>query len=331
MGSERAETKTFHVPREAEGARLDRWLSAQLPELSRRRLQGLIREGHVRVDGKTVRKPGASLRAGSVVELALPPPERVELEPEPMSLEILYEDDDVVVVHKPAGLVVHPAAGHEHGTLVQGLLAGRRLAPAGGAKRPGVVHRLDKATSGALVLAKTDRAYYALVEQFKARRVKKIYLALVHGLVPEPQGEVEGAIGRDPRHRERMAIKPRSGKPALTRFRVRARLPEEGTTLLEIYPHTGRTHQIRVHLSAIGHPVVGDPVYGPRPPRAKRLMLHAWVLGFLHPRTGEWVEVTAPPPPEFRPYLERVEPAPLEPEPVRGHEGGPERATPARS
>ena len=305
MATEKAETKTFSVPPEAEGERLDRWLSAQLPGLSRSRVQRLIREGHVRIDGKSVTKPHTSLRAGSCVELEIPADEGSELVPEPMDLEILYEDDDLVVVNKPSGVVVYPAAGHTRGTLVQGLLCGRKLSSVGAPRRPGVVHRLDKETSGAIVLAKRDFAHYELIRQFKARRVKKIYLTLVHGLVVEDIGQVEAAIGRDPRHRELMTVRTHSGKAALTEFRVLARFPDEERTLLWVRPHTGRTHQIRVHLSAIGHPIVGDPVYGPKsqPKEAKRLMLHAWVLGFTHPRTGEWIEVTAPPPPEFQPYL----------------------------
>lgn len=306
MATEKAVTKTVFVPPETAGERLDRWLSAQLPELSRSRAQKLIREGHVQIDGQTVTKPHMPLRAGSHIELEIPSPdEGSELVPEPMDLEILYEDEDLVVVNKPSGVVVYPAAGHTRGTLVQGLLYGRKLSSVGAPRRPGVVHRLDKETSGAIVLAKTDFTHYELIHQFKARRVKKIYLALVHGLVAEDIGQIEAAIGRDPRHREWMAVRTHSGKAALTEFRVLARFPDEERTLLWVRPYTGRTHQIRVHLSAIGHPIVGDPVYGPRPrpKRAKRLMLHAWVLGFTHPRTGEWIEVTAPPPPEFQPYL----------------------------
>jgi 23S rRNA pseudouridine1911/1915/1917 synthase len=305
MATEKAATKTFFVPPKANGERLDRWLSAQLPELSRSRVQKLIREGHVRIDGQTVTKPHMPLRAGSHIELEIPPDAGPDLVPEPMDLEILYEDDDLVVVNKPSGVVVYPAAGHTRGTLVQGLLHSRKLSSVGAPRRPGVVHRLDKETSGAIVFAKTDLAHYELIQQFKARQVKKIYLALVHGLVTEDVGRIEAAIGRDPRHREWMTVRTHSGKAALTEFHVLACFPDEERTLLWVRPHTGRTHQIRVHLSAIGHPIVGDPVYGPksRPKGAKRLMLHAWGLRFIHPRTGEWIEVTAPPPPEFQPYL----------------------------
>ena len=304
--------RTWVVPEEAGGERLDRWLSRQLPELSRARVQKLIRGGRVRLDGEIVKKPSTPLAPGTRLEVELPPLEGPAIEPEPIPLEILYEDEDLVAVNKPSGMVVYPAAGHAHGTLVQGLLhGGRTLATAAGAERPGVVHRLDKDTSGVIVFAKTDRAYYDLVKQFKERTVRKVYLALVHGLLEEDEGVIEAPLGRDPHHPLLVGVRAegRGGRPALTRFRVLRRVPDEpsgpeakGVTLLEVYPHTGRTHQIRVHLKAIGHPIVGDPVYGPKrssPGLPERLMLHARRLELTHPRTGERLRITAPLPPEF--------------------------------
>jgi 23S rRNA pseudouridine1911/1915/1917 synthase len=301
-------SKVLIVHLEDEGRRLDRWLSERIPELSRVRVQKLIREGLVRVNDETVTKPNTPITAGTRIEIEVPASEIPQLEPEEMPLEILYEDDDIVAVNKPSGMVVYPATGHAHGTLVQGLLyGGRQLASVGGPERPGVVHRLDKETSGVIVLAKSDPAYYDLVKQFKERAMEKLYLALAHGLLREETGEIEAPLGRDPRQRKRISVRAYGGRPAHTTFRVLRRFEDEGVTLLEARPHTGRTHQIRVHLAAIGHPIVGDPLYGPRDRlrrRASRLMLHAWKLAFTHPRTGEWVELTAPPPPEFRPYWE---------------------------
>lgn len=315
MVDDGAKKRSWVVPEDASGERLDRWLSGQLPELSRARIQKLIRGGGVRIDGRTLTKPSTPLRPGMRVEVDLPPAGAPALEPEEIPLEILYEDEDLVAVNKPSGRVVYPAAGHAHGTLVQALLhGGRRLAPAAGAERPGVVHRLDKDTSGVIVFAKTDRAYYDLVRQFKERSVEKVYLALVHGLLAEDEGIVEAPLGRDPHHPLRIGIRPegRGGRPALTRFRVLRRFPPSertdpygGLTLLEVRPRTGRTHQIRVHLKAIGHPIVGDPVYGPKrisPRLPPRLMLHAWQLELTHPRTGERLRLIAPPPPEFSAY-----------------------------
>ncbi len=297
----------YLVPPEDEGQRLDRWLAAQLSEFSRARIQKLIREGRVRIGGRIVTKPSALVTTGTRIEIELPPPGDPPLEPEEMPLEILYEDEDLVVVNKPSGMVVYPAAGHAHGTLVQGLLTGRALASGGAPERPGVVHRLDRGTSGVIVLAKGDLAYYELVRQFKARTVEKLYLALAHGLLREEMGEIKAPLGRDPRHRKRIGVRAYGGRPAHTTFRVLRRFEDQSTTLLEVRPHTGRTHQIRVHLAAIGHPIVGDPLYSPRVKRdtqAPRLMLHAWELAFTHPRTGERIELTAPLPREFPPYLE---------------------------
>lgn len=293
------------VPPEGEGQRLDRWLSSQLKELSRSRIQKLIREGHVIVDGQQA-KPSTPLTPGARVEVIVPDVEAPQLEPEEMDLSMLYEDDDIVVVDKPSGLVVYPGSGNPTGTLVQGLLHARTLASVGAPERPGVVHRLDKETSGVIVFAKSDAAYYHLIGQFKDRHIQKTYLAVVHGCVEEDEGRIEAPIGRGLHHRQRMRVRERGGRPAITEFRVLKRLKD--TTLLRVSPHTGRTHQIRVHLTAIGHPIVGDSLYG-RKNRSKstqRLMLHAWKLSLMHPQTGQRLEFSAPPPPEFRPYLERL-------------------------
>ena len=246
------------------GTRLDRYLQAHAADLSRTRLQALIAAGHVTVDGAPP-KASLRLRAGQAVRVDVPPPVPLALEPEPIPLEVVYEDAAVVVVNKPAGLVVHPGAGHATGTLVHALLAhcGPALSGIGGVRRPGIVHRLDRGTSGLLVVAKTDRAHLGLAGQLKARQVERRYLALVHGEVPHLEGVVETAIGRDPHDRLRMAVRPPgAGRAALTRYRVleRFRTPAP-LTLLAVQLGTGRTHQIRVHLAHLGFPVVGDRTY----------------------------------------------------------------------
>jgi 23S rRNA pseudouridine1911/1915/1917 synthase len=293
------------------GERLDRFLQACAPDLSRTRLQGLIVAGAVAVDGRPAR-PSQRVRAGARVALSVPLPEALALAPEPIPLDIVHEDPDVLVVNKPAGLVVHPGAGHRTGTLVHALLAhcGPALSGIGGARRPGIVHRLDRGTSGLLMVAKTDAAHQALARQLKARTVERRYLALVHGRVPAAEGVVEAPIGRDPRDRLRMAVRPEgAGRPAVTRYRVTERFEHPAPlTLLEVVLGTGRTHQIRVHLGHLGHPVVGDRTYRRRgaPPLAPELAarvaalggqaLHAAVLGFAHPRTGARLRFEAPPP-----------------------------------
>lgn len=292
----------------AAGLRLDRYLT-QMTGLPRSQIQRLIEAGHVLVEGRR-QKASAAVKPGQRIALALPRPRASSLAPEPIPLDILYEDDDLLVIDKPAGLVVHPGPGHAHGTLVHALLHHCPDLPGiGEERRPGIVHRLDRETSGVMVIAKTDAAMASLTAQFKARRVRKTYLALVHGEVREPAGRVTSEIGRHERDRKRMAVRTRKGREAVTVYRVIARVA--GCTLLEVQPETGRTHQIRVHLSAIGHPVVGDTVYGGRRERSSRArgaggatktgrhLLHAWRLGFVHPRTGGWMEFAAPLPPDF--------------------------------
>jgi len=281
------------------GARLDRWLTERFPALSRARLQTLIRGGLVRVDG-AVLKAAHRLRGGETVEIEIPPPAAEELVPEPTALSVVYEDDYVLVVDKPAGMVVHPGAGRTHGTLAAAVLAhSPTVAGVGGPRRPGIVHRLDKDTSGLLVIAKTQAAYDDLVAQLAARTVTRRYLAVVHGRVRAADGVVNAPIGRHPRDRVKMAVRPAGrGKRAVTRYRVLERFPH--FTFLELHLETGRTHQIRVHLASLGHPVAGDQVYGKprlRPPvELDGYALHAAGLTFVHPAFRKSVELDAPVP-----------------------------------
>lgn len=299
-------------------ARLDTWLARTRPEHSRARWQALIHEGRVRVNGRP-RKPHHRLKQGEVVDFEIPPPASTELRPQPIPLDILYEDDHLLVVNKPPGLVVHPAPGHPDGTLVNALLHHcGPLAAIGGENRPGIVHRLDRDTSGVLVVAKTEPAMRNLAAQFKGRQVRKVYLALVWGRPVPPAGTIETLVGRHPRHRQKMSARPRVGRLAVTHYEtVRTLGP---VSLLRVRIETGRTHQIRVHLAHIGHPVVGDTQYGrshppassrrpggragPDPwPTPPRQMLHAEFLAFRHPATGDFLEFRAPLPADLRERL----------------------------
>jgi len=291
------------VDPDAAGQRLDRWLTARVRSLSRARLQALIEEGNVTVDG-AIRRPAHRLRGGETVSLAVPAPPAEALAPEPIALSIAYEDADVLVIDKPVGLVVHPGAGHASGTLVAGLLAhAPEIAGVGGPRRPGVVHRLDRETSGLLVVARTQAAYDSLTGQLAARTVSRRYLAVVHGRVPHDEGVVDAPIGRHPHDRIRMAVRPPGrGKRAVTHYRVLERFRD--FTSLEARLETGRTHQIRVHCLHIGHAICGDTVYRSRsagrlPIPFEGIALHAAALAFDHPVTGRRLEFVSPTPPRI--------------------------------
>ena len=278
--------------------RLDRFLANQLPQFSRSRLQHLIRDGLVRLNGKTAR-PRDIVRGGDRIDVTEPRPEKIETLPEAIPLEILFEDKDLIVINKTAGLVVHPGAGHREHTLVNALLYHCPvLSGIGGKERPGIVHRLDKDTSGCLVVAKNDETHRGLSEQFAARTVEKIYLALVAGKLRRTTGTIQERIDRHPVHRQRMSVTSRRGREAKTEYRTLRSSAD--MSLVECKLHSGRTHQIRVHLHHIGHPVLGDKIYAPKfAKNFPRQMLHAWKLGFAHPRTGERKEFEAPLPTDF--------------------------------
>jgi 23S rRNA pseudouridine1911/1915/1917 synthase len=311
------------APPEAAGTRADRFLAGALDGLSRSRVKALIEAGQVSRDGQSLTDPSETVRAGARYALCIPPAVPATPLPQSIPLTILFEDKDLIVLDKPAGLVVHPAPGNLQGTLVNAVLAhaGEELSGIGGEARPGIVHRLDKDTSGVMVVAKTERAHNALSAAFATRDLDREYLALVWGLPATAAGEVEAAIGRHPIDRKRMAVVTRGGKQALTRWKL-----ERGfgaaAALLRCRLATGRTHQIRVHLAHIGHPIVGDPVYLRRTPAAARLLpetlrdallafprqaLHAESLGFRHPVSGEWLAFRAAPPPDMAALLARLE------------------------
>jgi len=278
--------------------RLDQFLAKELPEYSRSRLQQLIRSGFVRLNKQTTR-PRQIVRGGDKIHLIEPPLEKIEMRPEPIPLDVLFEDDDLIVINKPADLTVHPGAGQREHTLVNALLSHcTTLSGIGGKERPGIVHRLDKETSGCLVVAKNDIAHRELSKQFAARTVEKIYLALVAGKLRKPTGVIEENIGRHPVQRKRMSVSSKRGRAAKTEYRVIR--SSDQASLVECRLHSGRTHQIRVHLHHLGHPVLGDKIYAPRfAKNFPRQMLHAWRLGFRHPCTGEWRSFEASLPADF--------------------------------
>jgi len=278
--------------------RLDQFLAKQLPEYSRSRLQQLIRSGFVRLNKQTTR-PRQIVRGGDKIHLIEPPLEKIEMRPEPIPLDVLFEDDDLIIINKPTDLTVHPGAGQREHTLVNALLSHcTTLSGIGGKERPGIVHRLDKETSGCLVVAKNDIAHRELSKQFAARTVEKIYLALIAGKLRKPTGVIEENIGRHPVQRKRMSVSSKRGRAAKTEYRVIR--SSDQASLVECRLHSGRTHQIRVHLHHLGHPVLGDKIYAPRfAKNFHRQMLHAWKLGFRHPCTGEWRSFEASLPADF--------------------------------
>jgi 23S rRNA pseudouridine1911/1915/1917 synthase len=312
----------FEVAPGEAGQRLDRVVTAQCPTLSRTRVQELIEAGLVLIDGRAAMKGSQHLRGGEriTVEARERPP--VSAEAESIPLEVLYEDDDVIAVNKPAGMTVHAGAGNLRGTLVNALLGrGQSLSQSNDLLRPGIVHRLDKETSGVILVAKNDVAHAKLGEAFRQRAVKKTYIVLVQGFLPAASGRIELAIGRDPKRRTRMAVaqktRPgtalRTAREARTDWRALAHI--DSTTLVEVKLHTGRTHQIRVHFSALKHPIVGDTLYGAASQvrvgkialsSLGRNFLHAAKLGFAHPRSGEWIDLCAPLPSELRAFLQRL-------------------------
>ena len=295
------------IPAGSRPGRADRW-AADLSGMSRSHVQRLITDGRLTVAGQPI-KANQVITAGTVLDLVVPPPSPAYPIAQPeIPVDVVYEDDDLLIVDKPAGLVVHPAPGHGSGTLVNALLGmGEELAPGGigGIQRPGIVHRLDRDTSGLLMVARSDKAQASLQSQLKARRIRKTYLALVAGTVAAAQGRIEAPIGRDPARRTRMAVTP-GGRASTTGYRIRERFAR--WTLLELDLVTGRTHQIRVHLEAIGHPVAGDPMYGTGtsrrgPDGLERLFLHAWRLELTSPSTGRLIRAESPLPPALESVL----------------------------
>ena len=291
------------------GGRFDRFLGLRMPTFSRVRLQEFIRGGHALLNGASSR-PSQPLRNGDKIAVTVPAdPEPCEMAAQDIPLDILYEDSSIVVLNKTAGLVVHPGAGNADGTVVNALLHHcGGIAVIGGVERPGIVHRLDKETSGCLVVAKTDAAHHSLSEQFAQRKVEKVYLALVEGCPRMPHGTINAPISRHKVHRQRMAVDER-GREAVTHYRVLASL--EGKALVECRPKTGRTHQIRVHLKHIGHGIVGDPVYGRRGTQVRHF-LHAWKLAFEHPVDKKKVIFCAPVPPDFPAWASAAIPTRIE-------------------
>jgi 23S rRNA pseudouridine1911/1915/1917 synthase len=309
---------SFTATESEAGRRLDTVIAARYAPLSRSYAGRLIGAGHVTVNGLT-KKPAYAIRCGDVIRTEIPPPQPITCKPEPIPLSVLYEDADLIVLNKPPGLVVHPAPGHRSGTLVNGLLYHcRDLEGIGGELRPGIVHRLDKDTSGALVVAKNDMAHASLSNQFKKRRVQKRYLALVYGYMKALAGVINLPIGRHPFDRKKMSTKSRLSRSTETRWRIKEAF--SGVTLLEVEIKTGRTHQVRVHCAATGHPVVGDAKYGGKKKwkglalqqmkdilkAVQRQMLHAWQLEFVHPRKGQVMSFEAPLPQDMASVLESL-------------------------
>ncbi len=319
MGNEE-DIRKFVVPEDGVD-RLDTWLVQMCESFSRNRVKGLIDAGFVRLDGEPVDKAGLRPPAGSIVELTVPPPVPAVPEPEDIPLSVIYEDEDILVIDKPAGMVVHPAPGHFTGTLVNALLHHcPNLSGIGGVARPGIVHRLDQDTSGVMAIAKSELAMAALVKAFSSRTgVAKTYLALTHGMPTPVEGRIENLIGRSPYDRKKMAIVEKNGKIAITRYHVRQDMTKSGMAgkpslaPVECHIETGRTHQIRVHLASIGCPVAGDAVYG-RPawdkqldPQPTRQLLHAWRLELVHPATRKQMVFTAPIPADFAPFIVSID------------------------
>lgn len=301
------QNETFKIELEDVNTRLDVWLTKKLSVWSRSFFEKLITEGSVTVNGKNV-KPGYKLKLDDIVHVSIPEPKQLDVKAEKIDLDILYEDDDIIVVNKARGMVVHPAAGNYTGTLVNALLehSGETLSDINGVIRPGIVHRIDKDTSGVLVVAKNNTSHGKLSDKLKEHDIQRIYVAVAEGVIAEDTGKIDAPIGRHPQERKKMAVNVKNGRRAVTYFKVLERF--KNATLLELRLETGRTHQIRVHLSYIGHPLIGDPVYGRKKQQYafNGQALHAKLLGFVHPGTGEYVEFEAEPPEEFNQLLEQL-------------------------
>lgn len=295
------------VSPEDAGVRIDKYLAEQLPDITRSYLQKLLKDGSVQMNGKPV-KASTKTAVGTVIALTIPEPEEPEILPENIPLDILYEDSDVILINKPKNMVVHPAAGHYTGTLVNALMYHCRGALSGinGVLRPGIVHRIDKDTTGVLIVCKNDRAHNALAEQLKEHSITRKYRAIVCGNLKEDEGTVDAPLGRHPQDRKKMAIVRSGGKRAVTHYRVLERFGND--TYIECQLETGRTHQIRVHMASLGHPLLGDEIYGraKSPFKLEGQTLHAMVLGFIHPTTGEYMEFEAPLPEYFEKLLEKL-------------------------
>ncbi|BCL37037.1 RluA family pseudouridine synthase [Nostoc sp. MS1] len=298
----------FDLQVEEDSARIDRYLAEELPDLSRSRIQQLIEQGKVQVNDKVCTSKKINLKVGDRITLEIPEAQPLELIPQDIPLDILYEDDQLLIINKPAGLVVHPAPGHPNGTLVNAVLAHCPNLPGiGGVQRPGIVHRLDKDTTGAIAIAKTDIAYQHLQAQLQAKTARREYLGVVYGAPKTESGTIDLPIGRHPQDRKKMAIVPveEGGRTAITHWRVKERLGNY--TLIHFQLETGRTHQIRVHSAKMGHPIVGDPVYGSGRSVGVNLpgqALHAWKLKVQHPISGDWIEVNAQLPQTFNTLLD---------------------------
>ena len=297
----------YFVPEEQAGERIDKFLTESRPDFSRSFLQKLLKSGLVDVDGKAI-KSSYRLSAGETVSFEVPEAVEAEIKAENIPLDILYEDGDLILINKPKGMVVHPAAGHYEGTLVNGLMyhCKDQLSGINGVMRPGIVHRIDMDTTGVLVVCKNDFSHNSIAEQLKAHSITRKYYAIVHGVLKEDDGTVNAPIGRHPTDRKKMSINSKNGRDAVTHYHVLERFCRY--TFVECQLETGRTHQIRVHMTSLGHPLLGDEVYGPakQPYHLQGQTLHAGVLGFIHPRIGEYMEFQAPLPEYFEDLLRKL-------------------------